>query len=198
MTKDLTPQQERFARNVVSGMTQADAYRDAYPAAKRWKDDSIHNKASALMRNAQVAARVADGTKVASERASITKADVLMEAARLARFDIRRLYNEDGGLKKIHELDDETAAAIQGIEQVEQYEGSGKDRVFVGYLHKYKIADKNAALEKLFKHFGLYERDNEQKSSPLTALLSLLGGNVVGPVAEGAAKAGQDDDDGDD
>ena len=192
--KDLTPQQERFARNVVSGMSQADAYRDAYPAAKRWKDDSVHNSASALMRNPQVSTRVADGMKIAAERAAITKADVLREAARLARFDIRRLYKEDGSLKKIHELDDETAAAIQGIEQVEQYEGSGQDRVFVGYLHKYKIADKNAALEKLFKHFGLYEKDNDQKNKPASQLLALLGGNVVGTVAEGPRQSDGDED----
>lgn len=194
MTKELTPQQERFARNVVSGMTQADAYRDAYPRSKKWKQETVHNEASALMRNPHVSTRVQAGLKVAAEKAGITKADVLMEAARLARFDIRRLYKEDGSLKAIHELDDETAAAIQGIEQVEQYEGSGKDRVFVGYLHKYKIADKNAALEKLFKHFGLYEKDNEQKNSPFAAMLGLLGGNVVGPVTEGPAVAGQDGD----
>lgn len=173
MTKELTPQQERFARNVVSGMTQADAYRDAYPRSKKWKQDTVHNEASALMRKPQVSTRVQAGLKVAAEKAEITKADVLKEAARLARFDIRRLYKEDGSLKAIHELDDETAAAIQGIEQVEQYEGTGADRVFVGYLHRYKIADKNAALEKLFKHFGLYKEDNEQKA-PLVGEVRLV------------------------
>jgi phage terminase small subunit len=192
--KDLTPQQERFARNVVSGMTQADAYRDAYPKSKAWKATTVHENASRLGANRKVCARIAELAEKVTEKAVITKADVLKEASRLATFDIRRLYKEDGGLKAIHELDDETAAAIQGIEQVEQYEGSGKDRVFVGYLHKYKICDKNAALEKLFKHFGLYEKDNEQKNSPLAGLLSLLGGNVVGPVTETAANAGQDDD----
>ena len=34
--------------------------------------------------------------------------------------------------------------------------------------------DKGAALEKVFKHLGLYEKDNEQKTDPLTALLQTI------------------------
>ena len=76
---------------------------------------------------------------------------------------------------------------MAGIEVVEQFEGAGKDRVFVGYLKKYRIADKNSALEKLFRHHGLYERDNEQKTDPLTSLLhAIAGGNgsAFKPVAD--------------
>ena len=37
-----------------------------------------------------------------------------------------------------------------------------------------KMHDKGAALEKVFKHLGLYEKDNEQKTDPLTALLQTI------------------------
>ncbi|ADU36215.1 Terminase small subunit [Variovorax paradoxus EPS] len=46
--------------------------------------------------------------------------------------------------------------------------------------------DKGAAMEKLFKHLGLYEKDNQQKTDPLAALLhSIANGNGNGfrPVA---------------
>jgi len=91
----------------------------------------------------------------------------------------------------------DTAAAVAGIEVVEQFEGSGKDRVFVGYLKKYRIADKNSALEKLFRHHGLYERDNEQKTDPLTSLLhAIAGGNssAFKPVADDPERAEQGED----
>ena len=37
-----------------------------------------------------------------------------------------------------------------------------------------QMHDKGAALEKLFKHLGLYEKDNNQKTDPLTALLARI------------------------
>ena len=39
----------------------------------------------------------------------------------------------------------------------EVYEGSGENRKFVGYIKKYKIADKKGALDSLGKHLGLFE-----------------------------------------
>ena len=50
-----------------------------------------------------------------------------------------------------------------------------------------QMHDKGAAMERLFKHLGLYERDNEQKTDPLTSLLhAIAGGNgsAFKPVAD--------------
>lgn len=41
-----------------------------------------------------------------------------------------------------------------------------------------KMQDKGAALEKVFKHLGLYQKDNEQKIDPLTALLQTITGGT--------------------
>lgn len=49
-----------------------------------------------------------------------------------------------------------------------------------------QMHDKLAAMEKVFKHLGLYEKDNKQKVDPLTSLLhTIAGGNNNGfkPVA---------------
>ena len=140
-----------------------------------------------LLQKPSVRAAIAERQREREQRTAVTADRVLLEAARLALFDPRKLFNDDGSPKGITELDDDTAAAVAGIEVVEQFEGSGKDRVFVGYLKKYRIADKNSALEKLFRHHGLYERDNEQKTDPLTSLLhAIAGGNgsAFKPVAD--------------
>lgn len=50
-----------------------------------------------------------------------------------------------------------------------------------------KMHSKDANLEKLFKHLGLYEKDNKQKVDPLTALLNRIAngsGNGFKPVQE--------------
>ena len=55
----LTAKQERFAQNIVTGMSQADAYRSAY-SAKKMSDKTIWENASRLMANSNVAARVSE------------------------------------------------------------------------------------------------------------------------------------------
>jgi len=155
--------QEKFAIAVASGKTQADAYREAYPKSKGWKPESVHEKASTLARNVKVQSRIDELRKAASDIANVSNARVIQEIARLALFDPRKLFFDDGTPKPITSLDDDTAAALAGLDVTEEFEGSGEDRKFVGYTKKYKIADKNSALEKLAKILGLYEKDNAQK-----------------------------------
>lgn len=55
------------------------------------------------------------------------------------------------------------------------------------YGFKVVMHDKVAAMEKLFKHLGLYEKDNEQKSDPLTDLLHKIAcsnGSAFRPVQD--------------
>lgn len=169
---NLTPQQEKFALGVASGKTQADAYREAYPRSKKWKDDSVYPKASNLMANGKVSARVAELRERITSIGIASAERVLLEASRLALFDPRKLFCDDGSPKPINELDDDTAAALSGLDVTEEWDGSGEGRVFVGMTKKYKIADKNSALEKLFKHHGLYGEDNKQSASKVTVVLS--------------------------
>jgi len=187
MRRELTGQQEKFALGVASGKTQADAYREAYPRSKDWKGSTLYEAASRLMANSKVYARVEELKNRITETGIASAARVLQEASRLALFDPRKLFFDDGMPKPITALDDDTAAALAGLDVVEEFEGSGEDRKFVGYTKKYKIADKNAALEKLFKHHGLYKEDNEQQSNPLVDLLRGLTGSPL-PVVKGNGK----------
>jgi len=55
----MTPKQHQFAREVVLGKSQADAYRSAYNTA-RMNDNSIRREASRLMDNPNVATTVVE------------------------------------------------------------------------------------------------------------------------------------------
>lgn len=57
MVKQLTPMQEKFAQNVASGMTYSNAYRGSYNT-ENYKEKSIHEKASQLMGNVKILARI--------------------------------------------------------------------------------------------------------------------------------------------
>ena len=55
----MTPKQHQFAREIVLGKSQADAYRSAYNTL-RMNDNSIRREASRLMDNPKVATTVAE------------------------------------------------------------------------------------------------------------------------------------------
>jgi phage terminase small subunit len=90
-------------------------------------------------------------------RLEISAEKVLQGLAQLAFFDIRKLYNADGSLKEISELDEVTAAAICGVEVEKLYDhfgkGQAKDK---GTLTKIKLADRGINLERLGRHFKLF------------------------------------------
>lgn len=69
----LTAKQEAFAQAVVTGKTQADAYRHAFNATKM-KAETIQSKACLLMADGKVRARVAELRKPVVEAAQITLA----------------------------------------------------------------------------------------------------------------------------
>lgn len=108
-----------------------------------------------------ISSAVQEAMKARSQRTEITQDRVLQELARIAFFDPRRLLNPDGSPKPINELDDDTAAALAGLDVTEEFEGSGEDRVFVGYTKKFKIADKNTALTNAMRHLGMMKDKTE-------------------------------------
>lgn len=110
---------------------------------------------SRLLTNVHVAAAVQSAKDQRVNRLEITQDRILKELARIALFDIRGLYQPDGKLKPIHELDDDTAAALVSVESLEEFEGVGKDRKFVGLTQKVKIADKVQSIRLAMQHMNM-------------------------------------------
>lgn len=141
------------------------------------------NRASCPLNKRHVWDAVQSAREELQQRAMVDAERVIRETGRLAFFDVRKLLDADGKPKAVHELDDDTAAAIAGIEIVH----IGNSEAGIGTVVKYKIADKNSALEKLFRHLGLYEKDNKQQTDPLAVLLERICGGTSSafqPVAQ--------------
>lgn len=109
----------------------------------------------------------------------LTEERIRRETARIAFFDPRKMFASDGRPLDITELDDDTAACIVGLEVVEEFVGSGENRVKTGEIKKYKIADKNTSLERAAKILAMFGEDNRQKGNPLLALIAHLGGSTA-------------------
>lgn len=88
-----------------------------------------------------------------SKRTEITQDRVLEEYARVAFFDPRKMFDADGNPLNISELDDDTAAAVAGLEVVKEFD---PDTGVTSYTKKYKIANKLGALDSVAKHLGMF------------------------------------------
>lgn len=148
----MTPKQEAFVREYLIDLNASGAYQRAYPNAKA---NSARVQACRMLADPNIAAAIAAAQAERARRTEITADRVLQELARIAFFDIRRLYNEDGSMKAPSELDDEAAAVLAGVDVSEEFDGSGAERKLIGYTKKAKVFDKGAALTLAMRHLGM-------------------------------------------
>lgn len=94
-----------------------------------------------------------------SKKADITVERVLAEYAKIGFFDIRKAFDDEGKMKPIHELDDDTAGGIAGIEVYEEIESVGEETFKAGQTKKIKISDKRSALDSICKVLGFNAPD---------------------------------------
>ena len=155
---------------MINGGNQSAALRAVHPNAAKWADVTVHSEASVLFNQNKVRIRIAQLRAERAQRSAITADRVLQEAYKLAFSDVTLMFNADGSLKMPNEWPKELAAAISSFEVVTMSQGPDSPPL---YVNKVKFWDKNPALERLFKHMGLFEADNRQKK-PLAGDLSNL------------------------
>ncbi len=155
----MTEKQKIFCDEYIKDFNATRAYRVAYPSCK--KDETAKSAGSRLLTNVNVISYINQRKEELKNKIEITQERVLQEMARIAFCDIRKLYNENGGLKNVQDLDDDTASIITGIETTEEFEGYGEDREQIGYTKKVKLVDKTKALDMLGKYFGMFKEKVE-------------------------------------
>lgn len=87
-----------------------------------------------------------------AKKLNLSRERILEEYAKLAFFDIRKIFTVDGGLMPVKDIDDESAAAIAGIESYDEKER--ESGMILGTVRKIKIAEKKGALDSLCKVLG--------------------------------------------
>lgn len=114
---------------------------------------------------------IADFLRAQAESLGITVERVLRERARIAFYDVRRLFHQDGRVRAMNELDGDTAAGIQGFDVATGDDGS--------VVLKYRLADKNASLMALEKHLGI---GKDTQSAPALNIRIDLGDDAQPPT----------------
>lgn len=151
----MTEKQQIFCNEYLIDFNATRAYKKAYPNCQ--KDKVARANSSRLLTKANIKEYIDQKTREKEERAEITQNDIIKQLARIAFGDIRRLYNDNGAMKNITEIDDDTAAAISGIETFQEFDGRGDDKEYIGDTKKVKMTERTKALELLGKHFGMFK-----------------------------------------
>jgi phage terminase small subunit len=116
--------------------------------------------------NAKVQARLKELQGELAKEVGVDHVQIVNELVKIALFDPRGLFKEDGTPLDMHELDDDTASALGSFE-IEPYTVKIEDsndllgieppKYAVRYrLTKVKPLDKRAALVDIGKHLGMF------------------------------------------
>ena len=175
----MTNAQKIFCNEYLIDLNATRAYKVAYKRCK--KDETANVNGSKLLRNAKVQEYISEKMKEREKRTEITQDMVIQELAKIAFLDIRKLYNKNGELKNIQDIDESTARAIVSLETLEEYDGYGRDREKIGDTQKVKLLDKTKALELLGRHLGIFNdkidvnvKEKEEKKNAITEVLSQM------------------------
>lgn len=101
----------------------------------------------------QIAAAAAERVKTCEVHADL----VLRELLALATVDLAAAFDEDGSLKRIHDIPPQVRKAIAGVDVFEEFEGKGPDRRLIGHTRKLKFWDRTKALEMLGRYLALFK-----------------------------------------
>jgi hypothetical protein len=149
----LRPVHQRFVDRLLAGEKPKDIIRILRPRVKApqvlaWK----------WMARPDVRAALAERREQLLESVGITQQMIVRELGRIAFGDPRALYDERGNPKAMHELTEDEAAMIAGIE-VEVREDGAR-------VHKLKRWDKRQALRDLAELGGL-RSEKDRGESPI-------------------------------
>lgn len=173
----ISEKQESFARLVAQGKTYSEAYREAYPSSRKWKNESVWVKSSQLMANDKVRIRVNEIQEELIADQKITLEQILNELKNWVLFDPLEMFNPDDSVKSIHEMPEEVRKCIASFEVVELFENIDKEKIKTGELKRVKLIDKKAVSDQIMKHLGAYVNTKlELGDDTLDALEDIFGG----------------------
>lgn len=167
-TNRLTPKQRKFAAEFAkSGNAKKAAVKAGYSkkTARVIGPENLTKPA--------IADAVEKSVEKITAQAELTAAEVLAEIRKLAFVKLKDAYDKDGNLLNPHDMPEDVAAALHGLESDEIFVGRGSARHKIGETKKVKLADKVKSLEMLAKHFKLLTDVIESKNHSVSVNMTV-------------------------
>jgi phage terminase small subunit len=150
---------------------------NATEAAKTagYSNKTARQQAARLLSDVAIKAAISSRAAAVANKYELTTELAARSIVQELSFDPAKLYREDGSLKSILELDEDTRMALTSVE----FEQMGSEDGPV-YVRKIKWASRASARDHLMKHLGMFEADNRQKGAALADILNSLDGKDTG------------------
>lgn len=121
----LNAKQERFIQNIVKGMSQREAYKEAYNA--KYKDEAIDNKASALFNKGEVQVRYKElMDQLEDESIMSAKERMKWLSNVISGKEKEESYYYDDGEKIIYEKEADINTKIKAVDTLNKMSGEYK------------------------------------------------------------------------
>lgn len=116
-----------------------------------WSPHTANQNSVYFLRKPHVRAAIEKSIKRMEAHTVVSATRILEEVLRIATADPRRAMNDDGSMKQLQELDEDTARAVASLEVVTK-PGRGEEPPTI--THKLKFWDKGRATDTLLKSLG--------------------------------------------
>ena len=124
----LTPKQEKYVQGLVAGLSQRQAYIQAYPKASDWKENSVDRQASTLLKNPKVLARYNALMEEHKSKALWTREEAVNKLKWLYKQAIKSIEDQDEGYVR-QGTSSALLGAIQELNKLEDLYPSDKHQV---------------------------------------------------------------------
>ena len=124
----LTAKREKFVRGLVSGLSQRQAYYEAFPNSKKWKPETVDNKASKLFKENEILARYNALMEEHKNKALWTREEAINELKWLYQQAIKSIKEQDEGYVR-QGTSSALLGAIQELNKLEDLYPSDKHQV---------------------------------------------------------------------
>lgn len=160
----LTDNQEAFVQALKRGLSQREAYYEAYPNSRNWKPSTVDSKASNLFnKNGKVVARwheLTDKVRASAEKKLIVDTDrLLQQLAETGFADIRDLYDDNGQILPPHLLPDRIARCITSVDVMVDRDGN--------HYYKYRLNPKDRSLALMAQILGMLQPRQQEEDDDL-------------------------------
>ena len=115
----LTPKQEKFIQNIISGMSQREAYKNSYNA-KNMADDTIDNKACKLFNSDKIRARYQELMKRLENNAIMTAEERMIWLTKVINCDVKVKQEYDNEIK---EYDPYMSDRLKALDMLNKMDG---------------------------------------------------------------------------
>lgn len=145
----LNPKQERFVQEYLVDLNATQAAIRAGYSAKTAKTIGPR-----LLEHVGVQEAITAGRLKTSAKLELAREEVIRQYQRIGFSDIRKLFDANGQLKPITELDEDTAAAIQSFDVEMKATVNENGEPVSMPVAKIRIADRKTALDSIMKAQG--------------------------------------------